>query len=412
VYYGRLFAGKMQCILPGMYSRRATLPNRTFFLLGPRGTGKTTWLRATLPLTTAAAARVRWFDLLDDREVARLLRSPGSFSAEVRALPPGSWVVVDEVQRLPGLLAEVHGLLTEHPDAWRFALTGSSARKLRRAGVDLLPGRAINRRFFPLTIAERGFDVDLDEVLSFGGLPAVVAEPDRRTKVELLSAYVDNYLTQELRLDATVKDLASFTRFLDVATRCNAQVVNVSGLSRDAAVARTTVQGYFEVLTDTLVGDYLPSWAPALKVREAGHPKWYFFDAGVVRAATGRHFDPLGPDERGPLFETTILAELRAACDVLGLGGDLSYWSLPSATEVDVVWRRGRRAIGIEIKASERWRPEHNRGLSTLLESGAIEAAFAVYLGAAPQRFGLIEVLPVAEFCRRLWAGEILPLPA
>jgi predicted AAA+ superfamily ATPase len=399
----------MQCILPAMYSRKATLPNRSFFLLGPRGTGKTTWLRVMLPAKTEPTAVIRWFDLLDDREVARLLRSPGSFSAAVTALPPGSWVVVDEVQRLPSLLSEVHGLLTEYPDAWRFALTGSSARKLRRAGVDLLPGRAINRRFFPLTIAERGFDVDIDEVLSFGGLPAVVTEPDRRTKVELLSAYVDNYLTQEIRLDATVKNLGSFTRFLEVATRCNGQVVNTSGLSRDAAVARTTVQGYFEVLTDTLVGDFLPSWMPALKVRESGHPKWHFFDPGVVRAATGRHFDPLGPDERGPLFETTIIAELRAACDVLGLGGGLHYWSLPSATEVDVVWRRGHRAVGIEIKASDRWRPEHNRGLSTLLEAKAIDAAFAVYLGATPQRFGPIEVLPVAEFCRRLWGGEILP---
>ncbi len=190
---------------------------------------------------------------------------------------------------------------------------------------------------------------------------------------------------------------------------CNGQVVNTSGLARDAAVARTTVQGYFETLTDTLIGEWQRPWTPSIKVRESGHPKWHFFDPGVVRAATGRVYDPLGPDERGPLFETLILGELRAAIDILGLGGALSYWSLPSKTEVDAVWSRGQRVVGIEIKATERWRPEHGRGLNHLLASKAIEAAFVVYLGPHPLRHGEITVLPLADFCRRLWDGEILP---
>lgn len=389
-----------------MYPRFGTLPSRSFFLLGPRGTGKTTWLRSILP-----QGEVRWYDLLDDRELARLVRSPEVFRAEVRALPSNSWVVVDEVQRLPDLLRDVHGLLTEHPEGVRFALTGSSARKLRRAGVDLLPGRVVHRRFFPLTLAERGPDLDIDEALRFGGLPAVVSEPDLRGKAELLTAYVDAYLTQEIRLDSTVKSLATFGRFLDVAALCNAATLNVTALSRDSAVARTTVQGYFETLADTLVGSLLPAWSSAVRVRESKHPKWYFFDPGVVRAITGRLHDRLLSEERGRLLETLIRGELEAAIDGLGSGGRLAYWGLPSETEVDFIWHRSSHATGIEVKASERWRSEFGRGLTTLLDDKKIERGIVVYLGRHPMRVGEIDVLPLADFVRKLWAGELFSPP-
>src|SRR5712692_1854330 len=288
-----------------MYTRRLPLPERSFLLLGPRGTGKTTWLRAQLP-------HARWYNLLLDRELLRLMRDPGSFRREVDALPRGSWVVVDEVQKLPSLLNEIHDALASAPRRWRFALTGSSARRLRREDVNLLAGRVVTRRMLPLTVAELGSEPAPDDLLRFGGLPLVRSERGAASRIDLLEAYVETYLTQEIRAEALVRSLDSFTRFLEVAALANAQVTGVASLARDAAVARPTVQGYFEVLVDTLIGAWLPAWRPRAKVKEVQHPKFYFFDTGVVRALSGRLHEPLTDAERGPLLETYLLHELRA----------------------------------------------------------------------------------------------------
>lgn len=388
-----------------MYPRRLELPSSTFFLFGPRGTGKTTWLRAVLP-----PASVHWFDLLLDAEHVRLARDPGRFTAEVEALAAGSWIVLDEVQKLPQLLDRVQDLIARHgARRYRFALTGSSARKLRRSDVNLLPGRAINRQFFPLVSAELGKDFDVEQALRFGTLPAVCdGEAKDRDRIDLLDAYVSNYLTQEVRAEAIVKELAPFTRFLDVAALANGQVTNTSAISRDAQVARPTVQGYFEVLVDTLLGTWLPSWKPKARVKEVGHPKFYFFDPGVVRAITGRVRDPLSDLERGALLETYILHELRAWIAVSGCGGDIHYWRTPSGSEVDFVWTRARKSIGIEVKSSTAWRREDGLALQQLRTEGVVQRAFGVYRGARALRDGDIEVLPVGRFLERLWAGEVL----
>ena len=183
-----------------MYTRRLPLPPRSFLLLGPRGTGKTTWLRQRLP-------RARWYNLLLDRELLRLMRAPGTFRQEVAALPRGSWVVVDEVQKLPSLLNEVHDALAAAPGRWRFALTGSSARRLRREDVNLLGGRVVMRRMFPLTVAETGGAPPVDDWLRFGGLPLVRGERAAAARIDLLEAYVETYLTQEIRAEALVRSL-------------------------------------------------------------------------------------------------------------------------------------------------------------------------------------------------------------
>ena len=395
-----LLASIFPVILLAMLTRLVTLPNRTFFLLGPRGTGKTTWLRSALK-------DARWYDLLLDRELVRLMRDPGSFRAEVMALPAGSWVVVDEVQRLPAILDDVQALLTEVPDRYRFALTGSSARRIRREGANLLPGRAINRRFFPLTLSELGH-APTDDLVRFGTLPAVCTAEDDTTRIELLEAYVANYVAQEIRIEATVRSLDAFTRFLDVAALANGQVTNVAGIARDAAVARPTVQGYFEVLVDTLLGVWLPAWRPRARVKEVGHSKFYFFDTGLVRALSGRLREPLEPVERGYLLETYVLHELRAHIDRASLGGELSYWRTPHGMEVDFVWTRGTRSVAIEVKASARWRSEFDAGLTALSAAGHVERAFGVYLGDVAQRRGPIDVLPLREFLARLCRGEVL----
>ncbi|MCC6193243.1 MAG: ATP-binding protein [Burkholderiales bacterium] len=384
-----------------MFTRRLPLPTRSFLLLGPRGTGKTTWLRERL-------ARAHAYNLLLDRELLRLMRDPGSFRREIDALPRGSWVVVDEVQKLPSLLNEIHDALTSAPRHWRFALTGSSARRLRRENVNLLAGRVITRRMLPLTLAEMTGPPATDDLLRFGGLPLVRSERAHAARIDLLEAYVETYLTQEIRAEALVRSLESFTRFLEVAALANGQVTNVAGLARDAAVARPTVQGYFEVLADTLIGVWLPSWRPRTKVKEVSHPKFYLFDTGVVRALSGRQREPLDAAERGVLLETWVLHELRAQIAYSDCGGELSYYRTPSGTEVDFVWRRGGLAVGIEVKASARWRSEHGRGLVELHRVGAIASCWGVYLGDSAQRDGPIRILPLHEFLRELAAGRVL----
>lgn len=383
------------------YARRLQLPARSFFLLGPRGTGKTTWLHGVLP-------QARFYNLLLDREVLRLMREPEAFRQEVQALPRGSWVVVDEIQKLPSLLNDIHDLLTVEPKRWKFALTGSSARKLKRADANLLAGRVVTRRMFALTAAELDFHFKLDDLLCFGSLPLVRGERSHAGRIDLLEAYVETYLTQEIRAEALVRSLDTFTRFLEVVALANGQVTNVAAIARDAAIARPTVQGHFEVLVDTLVGTWLPAYRPRARIKEVQHPKFYFFDPGLVRALARRLREPLDADERGKLLETLILHELRAQVAYSDIGGELSYWRTPSGTEVDFVWSRPGRATGIEVKSSSRWREADGRALKELLAAGTIQRAFGVYAGEHVLRDGAIEVLPVARFVRELAAGRIL----
>ena len=392
-----IFAVKMMT----RYTRRLALPTRSFFLFGPRGTGKTTWLRQEL---TAA----RWYDLILDREVLRLTRDPELFTQEVEALPRGAWVVVDEVQRLPALLNDVQALIARHGHRVRFALTGSSARRLRREQANLLAMRLVNRQFFPLTAAELGDHFAIENVLRFGTLPAVATARTHAERIDLLEAYAANYLAQEIRAEALVKRLDAFTRFLDVAALANGQVTNLAGIARDAAVARPTVQGYFEILTDTLIGTLLPAWRARAKVKEVAHPKFFFFDPGVVRSLTGRLHEPLHESERGALLETYVLGELRAWLNVAGAGGQLAYWRTPAGSEVDFVWSRGAHAVGIEVKASARWRTGDGRALREMVASRVVRRGFGVYLGSTAMRDDRIDVLPLRAFLDRLYAGKVI----
>ncbi len=382
-----------------MYTRALKVPARSFFLFGPRGTGKTTWLRQALP-------DALWFDLLRTQTILELSREPELFRQRVEARPRGTWVVIDEIQRMPTLLHEVHALMSEYGRAYRFALSGSSARKLRQLDIDLLAGRAINRQFFPLTAAELSFDLAIDRTLRVGLLPQVQADPEYA--VDILEAYVSNYLREEIQQEALVRRLDRFARFLHVAALMNGQVVNVSGVSRDAAVARPTVQGYFQILVDTLVGAWLPAWQPRAKVKEVASPKFYLFDTGAARALAGRIHEPLEGLERGFLLETWIFHELRAALAYQGGGGDLRYWRTPSGSEVDFIWTRGGRAVGIEVKAATVWRRESGEALKTLLADRVVQSGYGVYTGTAELKDGPIRVLPLHAFLRALVAGEVL----
>jgi predicted AAA+ superfamily ATPase len=382
-----------------MYTRTLKLPEHSFFLFGPRSTGKTTWLREKL-------GDALWFNLILDREYLPLLQNANLFRDAVRVLSPGSWVVIDEVQRLPSLLREVHDLISLHGDACRFAISGSSARKLRRMDVDLLAGRVIERRMFPLTYRELDFPRNTTKLLSIGMLPFIHQKPE--LAVDLLEAYAGTYIREEIQQEALVKDLGSFGRFLKIAAVMNGQVVNVAGIARDAGVARSTVQRYFETLVDTLVGIWVPGWRPRSKVREANRAKFYFFDTGVVRVLSNRLREPVADFEKGPLLETLILHELRSAMMYLGTGGEIAYWRTPAGVEIDFIWTRGDTSIGIEIKSSDVWHRKYSSALHRALANGMISRAFGIYPGEKALKDGNLRVFPLIDFLKRLWEGDIL----
>lgn len=389
--------------MTAMFQRRLSLPVRSFFLLGPRGTGKTTWLRSVLK-------DARWYNLLHQREWSRLLNNSEVFRQEVEALPHGSWVVVDEVQRLPALLDEVHDSLSLHATRVRFALTGSSARKLRRQETNLLAGRALSCRFFPLTLIEMGTPPPIDDLLRFGGLPGIRSEDDFQLRGDLLQAYRDTYLAEEIRNEGLVRSLEGFSRFLEVAALMNGQVVNAATTARDTGIARSTVKGYFDVLVDTMVGMLLPAWKARARVKETAHPKFYFFDPGVARfLATDQRTTPLHGTERGPLLETWVLHELRAWMHDSRAGGELTYWRVQSGLEVHFVWRRGDRRVGVEVKASDRWRSAEGDGLRALHQTVGLERSCVVYLGERRLKDGEIDIFPLWDFVQELNRGAILP---
>jgi predicted AAA+ superfamily ATPase len=382
-----------------MYTRQIELMDHSFFLFGPRSTGKTTWLREKL-------GNALWFNLLLDRDYLPLLQNTGLFRSAVEAQPAGSSVVIDEVQRLPALLREVHDLISIHGDSYRFAISGSSARKLRRMDVDLLAGRVLERRMFPLTSKELGFPIDPEKLLSIGMLPPIHQKPD--FAVDLLEAYCGTYLREEIQQEALVKDLGSFGRFLRIAAVMNGQVVNAAGVARDAGIARTTVQRYFDTLIDTLVGVWVPGWQPRAKVREAVRAKFYFFDTGVVRTLANRLRDPLSDWEKGALLETFVLHELRAARAYINTGGEISYWRTPAGLEIDFIWVRGDKAVAIEVKGATQWRREYSRALRCALEEKTVSHGYGVYLGSRRLREGQVQVYPIQEFLKQLWSGDVL----
>ncbi|MBI3295165.1 MAG: ATP-binding protein [Deltaproteobacteria bacterium] len=384
-----------------MWSRILGIGNNSSFIFGPRGVGKSTLLRQTLP-------QAKLFSLLQQSEYLRFLTNPSDFRREVLALPRGSWIVVDEIQKIPALLDEIHAIMNEVGEShFHFAITGSSARKLRKENANLLAGRARNRKLFPLVHAELQFDTSqIEEILEFGTLPAVrtLSTPDR---IQFLESYVATFLQQEIQQEALAKHLDSFVRFLKVAALMNGQLVNVSATARDSGVARTSVQGYFDILVDTLVGTWLPAWQPRAKVKETQHPKFYFFDPGVVRTITSQLRDGLDSVEKGFLLETYIFHELRAAMEYQSLGGELSYWR-SGDRELDFIWTRGKVSVGIEVKSSERWKPEFASVGNELVSKKILDAAFGVYLGEKALVDGEMKVFPLIEFLTKVSAGKVL----
>ena len=390
---------------PAVIPRLLQRPDRSFFLFGPRGTGKSTWLKQVLP----DAFRL---DLLDASLFLELSRDPHRLEALIGRRPAGAWIVLDEVQKVPALLDEVHRLMELY--RWRFALCGSSARKLRRGGANLLAGRALTLSMESFSAAELGAAFDLDRALDWGLLPFVHNEPE--AAADILAAYVNTYLKEELQAEGLIRNVPPFVRFLAVAGQVNGQVVNAQNISREAAVARSTVDTYFAILTDTLLGHRLPAWRPGLKVREAAQPKFYWFDPGVARAAAGLLRDPADRLWQGYALETLIYHELRVYNEISRKHRLISYYRTPAGVEIDfiieTVKRRpgsAPRMVAIEVKRAERWDRAWEKPMQALAASAGIKVdrMIGVYCGTRAYRFGEVQVWPVADFVKALYGGEV-----
>ncbi len=381
-----------------MLTRRLRPPDDSFFLLGARGTGKTTWIQQHFSGSPQ-------YDLLLSSESLRLSRDPSQFRAECNALADRAWIVVDEIQRVPALLDEVQHLMTKKRQ--RFVLSGSSARKLRRSGANLLAGRAETRNMFPLTSAEIGDERELDMVLTQGMLPLAVT---RARPAAFLRSYCEVYLREEIQAEALVRQIGPFARFLEVAARMNAQATNVAGIARDSGIARQTAQEFFQILVDTLLASWLPAWKLKRAVKQIAHPKFYLFDTGVVRQLSGQAHLPMHAEERGFLFETFLLHELRAYLHYSDLEYPIAYWKTRDGAEVDFVIDTPSGLVAIEVKSAARWDTSWCRGLAKLreLQPKGVLATYGVYTGERASEHDGVRVLPWREFLAQLWQGKLL----
>ena len=351
-----------------MLKRILNPPSQSFFLLGPRGTGKSTWLRALFP-------DAHLIDLLSEATYQGLLANPASLADQLRAVHPGKWVIIDEVQRLPALLNEVHRFIEQK--RLKFVLCGSSARKLKRSGVNLLAGRALNRSMHPFVPEELGESFDVDNALQFGLLPIVW---DSVEKSETLTAYAQLYLKEEIQAEALVRNLSGFARFLPIAALYQGQALNVSNIAREAGIARTTVVGYLEILEETLLCFRLPAFEAKMRVRERKLPKWYWCDPGLVRAIK-RSSGVLIPEETGALFEGLVAQLLRAYIDYRRIFDVMYYWAPAGSvkTEVDFILRRNREFVAVEVKSGRVFSKRWCRGLRAIADLKGLQRRVIVY---------------------------------
>lgn len=385
--------------------RAFKIPNRTFFLLGPRGVGKSYLLRQQLK-------RVKTFDLLNSRLQLELARSPDLLEAMIGRIPPKSWIWIDEVQKVPALLDEVHRLI--ETKGWKFALSGSSARKLRREGANLLGGRALTRHLEPISYFEMAGGFNIDIVLQWGSLPLVLL--DHSNAPDILEAYVQTYIREEIREEGLIRKTEPFLRFLDVAGLLNGQQLNTESVARDAQVPRKSVVSYFSILEDTLMGYYLPAYQPQVKVREQSHPKFYWFDPGVARSASGLLYQPVDATWLGFALETFVYHELRAYNSFSGKNLKLSYYRTQGGLEVDFIVELERKTpsrkskiVCIEVKYARKWKRDMEKSIRELSHSDQIrvDRAICVYLGDTEYTFDNIEVLPLSSFLEKLFTGGI-----
>ena len=361
--------------------RRIVNPSKklSFFLFGARGTGKSTWLQESF-----SADRHLWIDLTNPREERRYARRPEILLDEWRDLQKtrasdlgqpndDCWVVIDEVQKIPSILDAVHVGIQRHKI--KFALSGSSARKLKRGAANLLAGRAISYRMHPFLYSELGDEFRLNDYLHWGGLPMIYGIESPSDRKKYLASYVDTYLREEIQIEQLVRKIEPFRMFLDVVGQMNGEIINIAKISRESGIDPKSGERYFEILKDTLVGFYLPAFNRSIRQAQLQHPKFYLFDVGVTRAVRGELTLGLEPHTGpyGRCFEHFVIQQIIALNDYHGLDLRLSYLRTKDGNEVDLVIERpGKPLLFAEIKSTDRPEDLSLRSFRSLaLDAGA-----------------------------------------
>jgi uncharacterized protein len=371
--------------------RLLPIPKSHFFLLGPRGTGKTAWCNAQFK----SALRI---DLLNAATLREYSSQPERLVASVSANTDKKQIVIDEIQKLPQLLDAVH-LLIERKGGHQFVLTGSSARKLRRQSTNLLGGRAAQKHLHPYMACELGNKFDLQKALAHGLLPVVWAAADPE---EILQAYNGLYLREEVQMEGLVRNAGDFARFLETMSFSHASVLNLANVARESHINRKTVENYLQTLEDLLLGFRLEVFTKRAKRELAGHPKFYFFDTGIFRANRPR--GPLdSPAElNGFALEGLIAQHLRAWCDYTRTPHQLQYWHTRTGVEVDFIVYGDSGLFAIEVKNSNRIRPEDLRGLRAFAEDYGQAQRYFLYRGDERMLIDGVLCLPCEEFLTTL----------
>ncbi len=372
------------------YLRQLKSPdNKSFFLFGPRGTGKTTWLIDNFP-------KAVYIDLLKSSNYNSLLALPERLE-EFIPNDFSDWIIIDEIQKIPELLNEVHRLIESKK--YKFILTGSNARKLKKEGTNLLAGRALTYFAHPLTVKELGEDFNLRKSLKFGNMPAVYSEKNEK---EYLESYVATYLNQEVFQEGLTRNLSAFSRFLEVASFSQGSILNISEVSRECAINRKVAENYFSILEDLLMAYFVPSFTKKSKRRNVKHNKFYYFDAGIYRT-----IKPVGPldlpeETDGIGLETLILQELMATNDYENLGYKIYFWRTVGGAEVDFILYGERGLIAIEIKRKSNISSKDLRGLRLFLKDYPGAKAFLLYGGKEKLYYGKITALPIEYFLKNI----------
>jgi predicted AAA+ superfamily ATPase len=379
-----------------MYIRKQNftgLAGESTFLWGARQTGKSTLLKKLYP-------DARYFDLLLSDEYERLLRNP-SLLREILSVPGlSSPVIIDEIQRIPSLLNEVHWLIENR--GIRFILSGSSPRKILRSGSNLLGGRAMRYELYPLTFAEIP-DFELLKALNSGLLPRHYLA---KNSDKLLSAYIGSYLRDEIIAEAKIRNITSFSRFLEAAAFSNGEMVNFSNIAAECGISSPTVKEYFQILEDTMTGRFVQAYQKKPKRRVITAPKFFYFDVGIAGFLLKRGRIEAGSEAFGKALEHFIYQEVYAYSHYSDRNFTVSYWRTTSQIEVDLIL--GEHEVALEVKSTNMINPRHLKGLKSFSEEYKAKKLIVVSTDPYPRQINDITVLPWNIFLEKLWSGEII----
>lgn len=377
-----------------MYKRSISLAkDRSFFLFGQRGTGKTTILKEIFE------DRALYIDLLDSKTYLKLNNAPWRLREIVLGKRNDQGVVIiDEIQKIPSLLDEVHKLIEEKKLC--FALTGSSARKLKREGINLLAGRAYAYKLFPLTSLELGNDFNLKQALQWGTLPSVVVENNPQYKEEYLYAYVNTFLKEEIILEQAVRQIEPFSRFLEVAAQSNTKVISFANIAKDVGISSVSVKTYFNILVDTLIGFFLPAYHTSIRKRQKQAAKFYFHDLGIVRSLQNiTNLEPI-PETfaYGTLFESFVVNEIIRLNEYKRTRFEFSHLRVDDKYEIDLIIERpGKKNLLVEIKSSKSIKDNDLKTLETILPSFKNAEALCLSQDEERKKISNVLCLPWAE---------------